>query len=184
MSCASFADLVDWTAGVADGDALEEHLFACDSCAERAERVLALAEAVRDVTAEGGVQMSLVRALADAMQERGVTVQEFVLKADPVPCDAAHDRGIIVLRLPVAPGRVERIDLEMLGPGETLLRSVDDLAFSPGEDAVLLGQPASEWRHAPPMTVTFRLLAHADGRSVALGDFVLAHGSDGGGARR
>ena len=167
MSCASVEALIDWAA---EGDeAVELHLLDCHDCATRALSVLALAEALREVVIAGGVQMSVSRGLLAALARLGVKVQTFRLaEGAVVPCEAAHDRGLIVLELPIA--LREQADLSMLGPDGSLLLSAEDLAYRPGAEEVLLSAPAQAWAGIPAMNVTFRLTSGGQAH-----DFTMEH---------
>ena len=169
--------LVAWWLGELppeEGDAVEEHLFACDGCARRAHRLAALAEGI--AAGARGVSGVLPDAILDALQRQGVRIRTFEVEAGrTVPCSAAPDDDLLNARL-VGDFRAEgRLDVLVVGPDGGVQERKEDVIVDRAAGALNVCAGGDEVRSWPSMRLHFRVVAVTASGERSLGDFILEH---------
>ncbi len=160
-------------------DALEQHLFACESCARRLEGFHRLGADVKRVVREGRVPVAVTSALLEQAAAEGMHLRSYRLgDGGEVRCTASPRDDAVILRLAVDTGADETVDLEakvsIFGSGEGYVQLTEDVVVdrSRGEvtylfpGALIRAYPRSRW------DVTTRIHGEAGTR---LGTYALVH---------
>jgi hypothetical protein len=171
MSCAeriAFERLAGWWLGDPD-EALEDHLFGCADCAGRAERLAALADAVRRHVREGRLRGAVAPELLARLRADGVAVRGYELvPGGTVQCHAEPDDELVFLRLRVpaaatAAAAGPRVDLLFRSPALGIDERHEDLPLA-ADDAVHWVEPGTYLRTLPDCELDVRLVVPgADG---------------------
>ena len=162
MSCLDLATLVDYWARALAPEAVErveEHLFACDRCAQRSEVVRALGEGVALVAQRrGGLLLSLTPSLVERLGRDGVRLRHHRASPDEhIACTVGADDDLLVTWLDVP--RVEgRLDVARYAPDGTELSRMEDLPVDPS-GRVIYGLSAEAARTWPSMSIEIRAIA-------------------------
>lgn len=158
------------------GEALEEHLFACEDCAQRAEKLAMTANLVRQATLVGGIApLSLTRSALERLGQDGVPIRHYSIKrGETVACQATPDHFSVVHLQIDAPMSETRIDLEVeTSLGERIESEAVSINRLDGE--VTLAWPG-EMVRAQPTGVLVLTLSEVDaGERRLLGEYRLAH---------
>jgi hypothetical protein len=171
--------LLDYWTGdlpVAGVESVEEHLFACEPCATRLSDVEAIAAAVRRVTALGRFRAAVAPSVIEALAARGLRIRTYRGRAgETIPCGAAGDDELLVVRFPVASGGVPRIDVAVCDERWGELQRVVDVPVDRTRDEVVFAERVDEPRLRVAHVFRLRLLAIGAGEERELGRFALAH---------
>jgi len=175
----ALADLTDYTAGelsAAEAAAIEEHLFSCADCAQRAAELDALVRAIPPAVRSAEVGGFVTDDVLNRLARDGVHVRTFVLSPGAVvPCAVWDDDEVMALRLRADFGGVSEVAMSQRVAGNEVLRSTGHVApGSPGE--VIYTLPAAWVRQFPVVNVEVFLTAHQEGVECAVGSYTLVHG--------
>jgi hypothetical protein len=169
----SFETLVAHFANdLADDEAarVDEHLFACDACAEQADRLAGLVGALHEA-----VPPVLSRARRERLERAGKR-----LVVTPVAAGGEEravfapgvDYLVHVLRGDLAAAR--SVDLDLVTPDGTLLRAYENVPFDAAAGEVMIAcQRHYEGR--VPEDTRFRVWAHEGGERRRVGDYYIEH---------
>lgn len=179
-ACASpIADdrLIDYWAGdlpAADGDALEEHLFACVECSVRLEAIASVTGGLAALARQGRISGIISRAMLNKLQRDGVRVRQFTLDpGETVPCAAYPGDDVVVTWLNANLAGVRSVSLRVTGPDDRVFGVLDDVAVPAAATSVLWATPGAFVR-SMPSTQLHLTLRSADGDAF-LGEYVLEH---------
>jgi hypothetical protein len=176
--CLTFAELADyWTADEdVDVQGIEEHVFACASCARLLADTEELRDAIRLATKSGHVQAFITDGVLNRLSREGVRVRTFVLEpGEAVQCAAWADDEIIVARLRGDFADVDSADAELkLETGEPWGGGVD-IPVRPGTKELLLALPAEAVRHAPSAPIRLTLRASSGSSRGVIGEYIFEH---------
>jgi len=103
-----------WLDELGDEDAaqLEEHLFACDTCAARLRELLALRESVRRALPESRFGTAVTAGFVQRLKDSGKRIREYHPEAGgSVLCTIAPDDDFIVSHLRAPLAGVRQLDL-------------------------------------------------------------------------
>jgi anti-sigma factor RsiW len=182
FECPALAEMVDYLAGDLEADQelpLEEHLFGCDACTSRMERLHRIGVGIREVVEQAQAGGTVNRGFVDRMLEAGLTVREYRLEpGQTVPCQAGPEDFVLV-RLAATFGDMADASMEVvfhdleadkLAPPFTQPVVVDrDI----GE--ILLIYPGEEIRRKPRSIWQMRVHGTLAGQQAEIGPFVLDH---------
>jgi len=175
-------DLLDHLVGeLADerAEAVEDHLFTCDACAERLAAIERLEISVADLARHAGVAANVTAAFLERAARDGLTFKEYrIAEGGTVLCTAGSEdlwvvrlaadfRHLRDLGLEAELYDIERQEATPLPSREVVVdRDLGELLLVfPGE--VVRGYPRSRW--------TLRLHGEGDDGPVEIGPFVMDH---------
>lgn len=172
-------DLTDYTAGelsAAEAAALEEHLFSCADCAQRAAELDALVRAIPPAVRSAEVGGFVTDDVLNRLARDGVHVRTFVLSPGAVvPCAVWDDDEVMALRLRADFGGASEVALSQRVAGNEVLRSTGYVAAgSPGE--LIYTMPAAWVRQFPIVNVEVLLTAQEEDVTRTIGSYTLVHG--------
>jgi len=175
--CASpipWATLVDYWAGdliAAQIDEVDDHLFACGSCASEAARVASVTETMREM-----LPPAVSRARIESLRAAGTRVRESAFapgERRQVVFEA--DVDLLVHRLaglPLADAQHVSLQIVSESTGQRLV-TMDTVPFEREEGAVLIACQ----RHfaSLPADTRFEVAVHAPDRSVTTAAYTIVH---------
>jgi hypothetical protein len=186
MSCQSplpFASLVDYWAGDLPEEEqarVEEHQFACATCAERLESIGELTRGIAAVAKRrGGFAFSLTASMVKKLEEHGLVMRYYRARpGDVVPCTVGPDDDLMVTWLDADFAGVERVDLALYNEAGQLQFRNEDVPVDHGTNQViytLAGDLLRKALHHGPEKVRVELISvDAQGERV-LGQYIFAH---------
>jgi hypothetical protein len=182
VTCAApigWDDLLDYWSGDLDAAAsadVEEHVFACERCAARLAEVESIAESVRRVTAAGRFRAAVAPSLVDLLAARGLRIRTYRPRlGETIPCGAARDDELLVVRAAVDLRGVTRLDLVACDEAWQPRERQVDVPFDRARGEVVLAERVDLPELASPQVFRIRLLAVDAGGERELGTFAMAH---------
>jgi hypothetical protein len=171
--------LVAYWLGELDGPAeseLEEHLFGCATCTERMNGVAYLSEGVRRVMRGGGLRAVLTAPFVKHLQALGLRVREYRMQAGgSVECTVTPQDDLVLAHLHAPLHDVQRLDLIVYDAAHDRSTRVEDVAFDPTADEIVMLPNTEHLRHLTFATLEVKLLAvEPDGERV-IGEYRFNH---------
>jgi hypothetical protein len=158
-----------------DYEALEEHLFACDSCTERLQDVTALGEGVARLIRDGAVELVLTPSLLAKAAGEGLRIREYRLApGERVSCTVTPEDDWLVARLVGRFEGVSRVDLVAEQEGLPVRRIVD-VPFEPEAGELIVAQAMPGMRALQHARLRMRLLAQERGGERLIGEYHFEH---------
>jgi hypothetical protein len=165
--------LVSWWTGDLTADeisAVEEHLFACDSCAEAANRLATLAGGLRDV---------IPPIISHAHRDRLVAGGTRVLHTPVEPDASARARylpelDLLVHVLRADLSRANRVDVEIVDENGVAHELFEHVPFDPKAGEVLVACQR-HYEAMGPGDPIFRVHAIEGGERRRVGDYLVYH---------
>jgi hypothetical protein len=161
-----------------DEDAeIEEHIFACDTCASRLERVGVLTQLVATVAGRrGGINLSLTRALLDRLEADGLRLRHYRLApGERVPCMVMAEDDLVVTWLTAELAGVESVALTISDDAGTVIRRLDDAPIDHVSKQIIFAISGDTVRKLPSMLLHLELVAHEAAGDRVLGNYTLSH---------
>ena len=172
---ADFATLVaEWLGELDEAReaTLEEHYLGCGQCSAALAEVEALAEGVR--RGVGQVDAVLTPAFAEQLRARGMRLREYrVPRNGSVNCTIAPEDQLLLSRLQVPLGGVDRIDLLVVTPAGQF--RLEDVPFDAASGEVVLAPSLERVRAMPAQREVMRLIAIEAGGERLLGEYTFNH---------
>ena len=173
------AVLMDYWIGVvapAEADAIEEHLFGCDSCGGRLRKTIALAESLRVLARSGSLVVVTSDQFVKHAAESGQRVREYAPPAGGgVQCTVSIDDDFLVARLAAELAGAARVDLSWCdGEGVEFLRMSDIPVRADGAD-VVCQQSITMAKAAASGVMIARLVSVESDHERLLGEFAFHH---------
>ena len=169
--------LTDYAAGELsepESSAVEEHIFSCTECGERAAQLEAIARATRLAMRAAEVDGFVTDAILNRLSREGVRVRSYVLSPGAVvPCAVWDDDEVTVLRLRGDLGSATEFTLVRRVAGTEVGRATVAIAAPYGE--VLYVDSAARIRQLPVTEVELLLTAHEGGQDRFVGHYTLQH---------
>jgi hypothetical protein len=171
--------LVDyWARDPTDGgetDRIEEHLFACDDCSARLQRLAALGTGLTSLVRQGRVSGIVSRTLLNRLQRDGIHVRMYsLLPGETVPCAVFPGDDLVVTALRADFSGVDAVTLLVTGPGDSPFAELRDVAVSGPDGELLWATPAVAVRRMPSMRLRLTL-SSAGAERTELGRYTLEH---------
>lgn len=171
--------LVAYWLGELDGAAeseFEEHLFGCAVCTERMSGVAQLSAGVRRVVREGGIRAVLTAPFVKHLQALGVRVREYRMQAGgSVECTVTPQDDLVLAHLHAPLHDVKRLDLLVHDVVHDTSTRVEDVAFDPTSDEVVMLPNTEHLRHVTFATLEVKLLAVEPGGERIIGEYRFNH---------
>jgi hypothetical protein len=154
----------------------EQHLLGCAACSRRLEELAALADGVRALTREGAVHAVVSDVFVRRLVERGVRVREYRVPCNgSVNCTVAPEDEVVISRLEVPLGGIQRLDMVEIDPEGRGQARLEDVPFSVGSDGVAITQSVDRLRALPASTTRVRLLAVDERGERVIGEYTFNH---------
>ncbi|MGE3840123.1 MAG: zf-HC2 domain-containing protein [Vicinamibacterales bacterium] len=174
------AVLVDYWLGALppiEEDALEEHLMACDVCADRLRDATALADGLRELARSGTLQVIVDDAFAARAAAGGLRVREYApLLGGSVQCTVAADDDLLVSRLAADLSNASRVDISFCDLRGIEYQRMEDIPFHDRAAAVVCQHSITWVKASPTASLMARLLAIDErGRERVLGEYTFHH---------
>jgi hypothetical protein len=155
---------------------IEEHLFGCAVCSERLETLARLAEGVRRLMRDGNVRAILSAPFVKHLQELGVRVREYRVPAGgTVECTVTPQDDLVLAHLHAPLDDVQRLDLIVHDVAHGASERVEDVAFDPTADAIVMLPNTAALRHLTSATLRVQLLAVEPGLERVIGEYTFNH---------
>ena len=159
----------------AEAAAIEEHLFSCPACAERAAEFDTLVHAIPPAVRSADVAGFVTDAVLNQLSREGVRMRTFALSPDAiVPCAVWEHDEVMVLRLRADFGGAAEVTLSQRVGGREMIRATSQVAAAQGE--IIYAQPAALVRLLPVVEVDLVLTAHEHGAERPIATYTLRHG--------
>ena len=168
-----------WLAALpkAEEEALEEHLFECDQCGARLREVIALGEAVRNLTREGLLTMVVSDSFLRRVREQGLRVREYAPpRGGRIECTVGAEDDFLIGRLAADLRDTRRLDLSLCDPRGKEVYRMADIPFRAEAPSVAFQQSISYAKAAASGSMTARLFAYDEvGAERLLGEYTFNH---------
>jgi len=170
--------LVDYWAGElkqAESELVEEHVFACVSCAQALEDVSRLARGIAERARAGSAGSGISDTLLERLEREGRIVRRF--RAGPgetIHCGAGLHDDMVVLELQAELAGAPRVDLVLLDADGTIHRHATDLPVVRGRE-VVWSEAGETIRAMPAQRFTLRLVAPTTEGQRTLAEYTLDH---------
>lgn len=163
----------------AEGEAVEEHFFACARCAGRLEWLAALSDGVRAVVRDGRVGLYISRGFVDALAKAGLRLRHYQLELNgSVNCTIRADDDAVVSRLRAPLAGVTRVDVVRqmsIGGVEEPEDRIRDVPFSAAAGEVVFIPNPSWLKATASFTMRSRLVAVDEKGERTLGEYTFVH---------
>jgi hypothetical protein len=162
---------------VSDEEAVEEHLFDCDSCADRLGEIAALAEGIRQLAREGSLRMIVTDAFLKRASADGVNVREYAPPpGGSVQCTVTAEDNILIGRLAANLTGAMRVDLSICDEKGAERLRLADIPFDARAGEVIYQESVTFLKNAPDNTMIARLVRVSDeGKEQLLGEYEFNH---------
>ena len=173
------ATLIDYWLGELEGERegeLEEHLFGCEACSARLRDLARLGEGIGHAMRAGHVPAVLTPAFIRRLQASGMRVREYRLQpGGSVNCTVAPDDDLVIAHLHAPLGDVQRLDLLFDDVTTGAHWRVEDVAFDPSTEEVVLLPDVAELRQVTVATQRVQLLAVERTTERVIADYTFNH---------
>jgi Putative zinc-finger len=171
--------LVGYWLGELDGPAqseFEEHLFGCAECGARLQGLVQLGKGIRRATREGNLHAVLTTPFIRGLQQTGLNVREYRLEpGGSVMCTVTPEDDLLAAHLVAPLGDVQRLDLVYHDLTAGTCQRMEDVAFDPAADEVVLAPNVTRLRQLTSATVRVELLAVDDASERIIGEYTFNH---------
>jgi hypothetical protein len=158
-------------------DAIDAHLMACDACGELFDEVVALGEGVRGALQGGTVALVAGPGFLQCLAARGARIREYRLPPNGgIHCTVAPEDEVLVSRLQVSLGDVQRLDMALelsIEPG--VVHRVEDIPFDARAGEVLFLPGIARVRRLPAHILSLTLFAREEDSSRELAHYTFRH---------
>jgi anti-sigma factor RsiW len=168
-----------WLAALpeAEEETIEEHLFTCDECGARLREVVALAEALRNLTREGSLQIVVSDKFLRRAAEEDLRVRQYAPpRGGSVQCTVTAEDNILIGRLAADLKGAERVDLSICDERGVEQSRMRDIPVNPSEGSVIVQESITFAKAAPTSKMILRLLnVDEAGDEKLLGEYTFNH---------
>lgn len=179
----SFEVLVDYRFGElssAEELRLEEHLFTCERCAERALWIAAVGRGVADLFRRGAISSAASARAVEHAAGLGLSLRSYAIEpGQSVACTAGPDDDLIVVRLRVDAPDVESVDVEteitFIDAGRREARVLADVPLDRGTREVVYLFAGDYVRRLPRSAWVMQARVRAGGGERRIGPFTMQH---------
>jgi Putative zinc-finger len=173
------ATLVGYWLGELDGPAeaqFEEHLIGCAHCSERLRSIVQLGKEVRSATRGGHLHAIITTPFIRRLQETGIRVREY--RPPPggsVMCTVTPQDDLVVAHLHAPLRDVQRLDLVLHDLTAGTSQRMNDVAFDPTADEVVLAPNVTQLRQLDFATQRVELVAVETAGERVIGEYTFNH---------
>jgi len=166
-----------------EADQVEQHYFACASCAGRLEGITRLGAGVAQVVQLGAVDASVTQEFIDNATAHGLTIREYHL--DPgqtVRCTAAPSDDFVALHLALSAidvGAVDAVDVAVewtnADTGAREAHVVESVSFDRTRGEVVFLHSGERIRSLPKSDWQMQAILHGKAGDTRVGPYMLNH---------
>ena len=168
-----------WLAALAsqEEDAVEEHLFSCDGCAQRLREVIALAEGIRTLAREGSLRMFVSDAFLKRAAGDGLRVRQYtVAPGGRVECTVTAEDDILIGRLAANLSGVARVDFCMCDETGVERLRLEDVPVDSETGSVIFQESITYAKAMPSSRMILRLVGFDEGGTERpIGEYTFNH---------
>lgn len=155
---------------------VEEHLLGCAECSRALERLVALADAIRDVARAGEIQAIVSPAFLERVAREGLRLREhWLMPGGSIECSVAPEDDVLVARLTADVGDAARVDVVWVGADGAEQHRLTDVPLHGAMRDVVWVQRIGDIRALPKTTLRARLVAVDDRGERLLAEYTLHH---------
>ena len=155
---------------------LEEHLFACRSCAAVWQTVAELGDAVRALVESGGATAVVPQHFVDRLKSNGLHINEYHLPHNgSVHCTIAPNDDLVLAHVAAPLADVKRLDLLFEDVDAQRSHRATDVGFDPSQGEIVLMPRARDLRALGIATQRVTLLSVTDQGDRVLGQYLFHH---------
>ena len=155
---------------------VEEHLLGCDDCTRALERLVALADAIRDVARAGEVRAIVPPAYLERVAREGLRLREYRLApGESVECSVASDDDVLIARLVADVGNAARVDLVWIDVQGAEQERLPDVPVHAAMHDVVWVQRIGDIRALPETRFRARLVAIDERGERILAEYTFHH---------
>ncbi len=155
---------------------VEEHLFGCSECSARLRELAQLGDGIRRATHEGRVFSIVTARFVSRLQEAGLRIREYRMHpGGSVLCTVAPEDDLVVGHLHADLSGVERLDVVVHDLTAGLDFRLENVAFDPASDEVVMAPSVIELRRLTRATQRVELLAVQSTAEKLLGEYTFNH---------
>jgi hypothetical protein len=154
----------------------EEHLFGCAECATRLRDLTQLGNGIRRMTRDGRIHAIFTAPFVRQLQELGLKVREYRLPpGGSVMCTVAPHDDLVLAHLHAPLHDVQRLDLLIDDMAQDTRIRIEDVAFDPTADAVVMLPNVAQLRQVAFATQHVKLLAVENAGERVIGEYTFNH---------
>jgi hypothetical protein len=158
----------------AEANEFEEHLFACDECTARWERLSGLRESVKQALLDARFATAVSPGFLQQIKDSGLRIREYRVPAGgSVACTIAPGDDLVVSRLEAPLAGVRQLDL-IFDDGGTQHRAAH-IPFDAASGEVTVIPPVAVIRGWKAATQRMRLVAVNLGAERLIGEYTFNH---------
>ena len=162
-----------------DESAFEEHLFGCAECTARLRHSARLGEGIRSVTRKGDLHAVLTAPFIARLKQTGLRIREYRLEpGGSVMCTITPEDDLVVAHLHAPLRDVRRLDLVVHDLTAGTRHRMEDVAFDPAADEVVLAPNSYRLREVTRATQRMQLFAVDASGERMIGEYTFNHYSD------
>jgi len=155
---------------------IEEHLFACRSCAASLQWLVELGQQVRQLIRDGRTSAVIPSNFVATLGESGLRIREYRLEPNgSVNCTIAPDDDLVISRLGVALDSVSRLDVLINDSESGESMRLEDVNFEPGGQELTILAMSSGLRQLGATTQSVKLIAVDGQGDLLLGEYTFRH---------
>jgi hypothetical protein len=155
---------------------IDEHLFACCACGQALGRLVALGDAVRALTTQGGAAAVMPPEFVARLKAAGLRVHEYRLPPQgSVACTITPQDDLVVAHLEAPLTGVQRLDVVIHEVEFDQTFRLTDVWFDPASREVVLVPKARDLRGRGRSTQRVELVAVSSAGERVLGQYVFNH---------
>jgi len=183
LKCARPIDaalLADYWIGIMadpEEEAIEEHLFECDSCGQRLRQVIILADGIRRLAREGSLRMVVSDVFPQRAAESGLAVREYrVPPGGSVECTVTAEDDLLIGRVAANLSGAKRVDMCICNENGIEQLRLPDIPVHSGRSSIAFQESITFMKSAPSLKMVMRLVSFDDGGSEhVLGEYTFNH---------
>ncbi len=155
---------------------IEEHLFACRSCAAGLQWLIDLGQQVRRLVRDGVTSAVIPSGFVKTLRASGLRIREYRLQPNgSVNCTIAPHDDLVISRLGVNLGSITRLDVQIDDSESGESMRLEDVSFDPQAQELAIMAQSSGLRKLGTTTQSVKLIA-VDGRADRLlGEYTFRH---------
>ena len=155
---------------------LDEHLLGCGHCSAALKSLVDVGDGIRALVRAGAVRAVVTDAFVQRLAAAGLKLRDYrVALNGSVNCTVAPTDDVMVARLQAPLAGLERLDMDLLGPGSEDRERVTDIPFDPAAGEVIFTPQIAGIRALPATTMRVRLVAVRPGSERLVGEYTFNH---------
>jgi len=154
----------------------EEHYLGCAECSRRLEWLTTVAQEMRTLTRQSGVNLILTDRFVHKLTEDGLHVREYRVPCNgSVNCTVTPEDDLVVAYLETPLTEVSRVDMIYLDSEGKPQHRQEDIPFNADNGDVVFSLRIDTLRALPTTTLRVRLCAVDNHGERPLGDYTFNH---------